>query len=53
MNKKTKTRKGFVHLYNPKVEGLGTYDVHYINAYKKVNNLNNNLIKNDDERYVA
>ena len=32
-------RKHFIHLYNPKIEGLGSYDVHYINAYKKVHNL--------------
>lgn len=23
------------HLYNPKDEGIGSYDVHYINAYIK------------------
>ena len=35
MNKNQKTRNGYSHLYNPKTEGLGTYDVHYINAYRK------------------
>ena len=35
MNKKLNNRKGFIHLYNPKKEGLGTYDINYINAYKK------------------
>ena len=29
------TRNGFIHLYNPKKEGLGSYDQNYINAYKK------------------
>tara|TARA_Y100001968_G_scaffold331935_1_gene388356 strand:+ start:1225 stop:1380 length:156 start_codon:yes stop_codon:yes gene_type:complete len=37
MNKKIHSRNGYIHLYNPKKEGLGTYDVHYINAYKKKN----------------
>ena len=35
MNKNSKTRNGFIHLYNPQEEGLGLYDIHYINAYKK------------------
>ena len=35
MNKESKSRSGFIHLYNPKKEGLGSYDVHYINAYRK------------------
>jgi len=35
MNNKTNSRNGFIHLYNPKAEGLGGYDIHYINAYKK------------------
>ena len=32
-----KSRNGLIHLYNPKKEGLGHYDVHYINAHKKNN----------------
>ena len=47
MNKNTKSRNGLLHLYNPKKEGLGSYDVHYINAYKK------ELNKKDKERYAA
>ena len=35
MKKNSRSRSGFIHLYNPKKEGLGSYDVHYINAYKK------------------
>ena len=35
MNNNSKSRDGFIHLYNPKKEGLGSYDVNYINAYKK------------------
>ena len=41
MNKNTKSRNGIPHLYNPKEEGLGTYDIHYINAYKKSKILDN------------
>ena len=50
MNKNSKSRNGFIHLYNPKKEGLGSYDVHYINAYKKNKN---NLQKSDRERDAA
>jgi len=53
MNNNSKSRNGFIHLYNPKVEGLGSYDVHYINAYKKDKSKKNNLNKSDKERYVA
>ena len=35
MNNKKQSRNGFIHLYNPEAEGLGGYDIHYINAYKK------------------
>ena len=53
MNKYSKSRNRFIHLYNPKKEGLGHYDVHYINAYKKDKSLKNNLIKKGRERYAA
>ena len=53
MNKNSKNRKGFIHLYNPKEEGLGSYDVHYINAYKKDKRLKNNLSKTNNERSAA
>ncbi len=53
MNKKSKSRNGFIHLYNPKKEGLGSYDVHYINAYKKDKRLKNMPDKNDKGRYAA
>ena len=52
-NKNTNKKNGFLHLYNPKEEGLGSYDVNYINAYKKSKNLKGKLIKNDEERYAA
>ena len=53
MNKNSKSRNGFIHLYNPKKEGLGSYDVHYINAYKKDKSQKNNFKKSDRERYAA
>ena len=53
MNKNSKSRNRFIHLYNPKKEGLGSYDVHYINAYTKDKKLKNNLNKRDRERYAA
>ena len=53
MNKNLKSRNGYIHLYNPHEEGLGSYDVHYINAYKKDKNLKNNFKKSDRERYAA
>ena len=53
MNKISKSKNGLIHLYNPKKEGLGSYDVHYINAYKKDKNLKNNPNKSDNERYAA
>ena len=53
MNKNSKSRNGFIHLYNPKKEGLGSYDVHYINAYKNDKKLKTNLNKSNRERYAA
>ena len=35
MKKILKSKNGFIHLYNPQKEGLGCYDIHYINAYRK------------------
>ncbi len=53
MNKNSKSRNGLFHLYNPKKEGLGSYDIHYINAYKKDKRLKNDLNKNIKERNAA
>jgi len=53
MNKNLNSRNGFIHLYNPKEEGLGSYDVHYINAYKKDKSLKNILNKKSIERDAA
>ena len=53
MNNNSKPRSGFIHLYNPKKEGLGSYDANYINAYKKDKNLKNKPTQKNQERYVA
>tara|TARA_B100000579_G_scaffold358804_1_gene315310 strand:- start:124 stop:300 length:177 start_codon:yes stop_codon:yes gene_type:complete len=53
MNNKSNSRNGFIHLYNPKKEGLGSYDVHYINAYKNYKHLKKQLAKKNEERYAA
>ena len=53
MNKNSNSRNGFIHLYNPKKEGLGSYDVHYINAYKKDKSLKDDIKNSDRERYAA
>ena len=53
MNKILKSRNRLFHLYNPKEEGLGSYDVHYINAYKKDKKLKTEPNKNDNGRYAA
>lgn len=53
MNKNFTHKNGFIHLYNPKEEGLGSYDVHYINAYKKDKILKKKLNQRDNERYAA
>jgi len=53
MNKNFTHKNGFIHLYNPKEEGLGSYDVHYINAYKKDKILKKKLNQRGNERYAA
>ena len=52
INSYSNSRNKFLHLYNPKKEGLGLYDVHYINANKNKNikNIYNQDIK---KRYAA
>ena len=47
------SRKKLIHLYNPREEGLGAYDVNYINAFKKFKRkkINNNKI--EIERFAA
>ena len=53
MNKNSNSRNGLIHLYNPKKEGWGSYDLHYINAYKKNKSVKNDLNKKDKERYAS
>tara|TARA_Y100001968_G_C18703366_1_gene412295 strand:- start:302 stop:472 length:171 start_codon:yes stop_codon:yes gene_type:complete len=56
MNKLHNSRRRLINLYNPKEEGVGNYDIHYMNAYKK-EKLSKKAIKNrrnhENERYVA
>ena len=53
MNKNNNSRNRFIQLYDPKKEGLGSYDVHYINAYKKIKNKRSKLNSNTKERFAA
>ena len=53
MNNLIKSKKGCIHLYNPKQEGVGAYDVHYINAYKKNKISKNRMSMKDQKRYAA
>tara|TARA_Y100001968_G_scaffold333060_1_gene393894 strand:+ start:1103 stop:1261 length:159 start_codon:yes stop_codon:yes gene_type:complete len=52
MNTNSSHRSRFIHLYNPKKEGMGSYDLNYINAYKNNNNTNKKQIKTQ-KRYAA
>tara|TARA_B100000700_G_C14945238_1_gene808850 strand:- start:629 stop:793 length:165 start_codon:yes stop_codon:yes gene_type:complete len=45
MKNQIKRRKGYLHLYNPQKEGLGSYDVNYINAYRKNNKISKDCAK--------
>tara|TARA_Y100001968_G_scaffold297503_1_gene306581 strand:- start:308 stop:463 length:156 start_codon:yes stop_codon:yes gene_type:complete len=49
-NKNKQNQTGFIHLYNPKKEGLGDYDINYINANKK---LNKQITNKSFRRYAA
>ena len=53
MYKKSTTRNGLIHLYNPKKEGLGSYDVNYINAYRKDKSSQNKQNMKNNKRYAA
>tara|TARA_B100001029_G_C14645654_1_gene226584 strand:+ start:51 stop:212 length:162 start_codon:yes stop_codon:yes gene_type:complete len=48
-----KSRNGSIKLYNPKKEGLGAYDIHYINAYRKNKIIKNQAVKKTNERKAA
>ena len=53
MKKHSVTRNGFIHLYNPKEEGIGAYDVNYINAYNKNKKLKLVANKINERRQAA
>ena len=53
MNKYPKSRNGYNHLYNQEEEGLGKYDIHYINAYKRSDALNKSHKYINMLRYAA
>tara|TARA_Y100001968_G_C19364383_1_gene721653 strand:- start:93 stop:254 length:162 start_codon:yes stop_codon:yes gene_type:complete len=53
MNKNLNSKNGFIHLYNPKKEGLGSYDANYINAYKKVHRIKIQKTNKTNRRYAA
>ena len=53
MKNNSYSRSRFIHLYNPKKEGLGSYDVHYINAYKKNISLKNKIKTQSKEEFAA
>ena len=53
MNKKQNSRKGFTPMYNPRKEGIGAYDINYINAYKKRKILERLLKQSTNERQAA
>jgi hypothetical protein len=51
MNKNNYSRTGLIHLYNPKEEGLGSYDINYVNAYK-VNQIDKKIEQTNNERHA-
>tara|TARA_Y100001968_G_scaffold316308_1_gene343969 strand:+ start:681 stop:848 length:168 start_codon:yes stop_codon:yes gene_type:complete len=42
-----------LHLYNPQKEGLGSYDVNYINAYEKKYKLEREGKNMNERRHAA
>ena len=53
MSKNVNPRKGYLHLYNPEEEGVGSYDVHYMNAYRKNKYIGIEIKKIKNQRYAA
>tara|TARA_B100000902_G_C26928494_1_gene725178 strand:+ start:143 stop:304 length:162 start_codon:yes stop_codon:yes gene_type:complete len=53
MKHNTRGQNSAKHLYNPKAEGLGTYDIHYINAYRKSENSKSFKEAKTIKRYAA
>ncbi len=53
MKKYSNKKNRFFNLYNPKQEGIGSYDINYINAYKKDKAVKNELEEKLSRRYAA
>ena len=53
MKEDSKSRSKSIHLYNPKKEGVGAYDAHYINAYRKNKSIKNKIESNRTKRCAA
>ena len=53
MNKNKNSRSGFIQLYNRKEEGLGAYDINYINANKKNKAIKQEQIQSTTKRQAA
>tara|TARA_Y100001968_G_scaffold29270_1_gene22645 strand:- start:344 stop:505 length:162 start_codon:yes stop_codon:yes gene_type:complete len=53
MNKNLTSTNGYIHLYNPKKEGIGGYDIHYINAKEKQESIKRRIRPKQNERFVA
>ena len=53
MIKNPRLRNRFLHLYNPKIEGLGSYDKNYINAYQNDKRRKIKSMENYREGYAA
>ncbi len=53
MTETYESRSKSIHLYNPKEEGPGKYDAHYINAYRKNRKAMEKIINKDCRRDAA
>ena len=53
MNKTIYSRCRPIHLYNPENEGLGSYDLHYINAVRKNKRFKIAKKTQEEKRFVA
>ena len=53
MYKNLNSRKELIHLYNPKKEGLGGYDIHYINARRKYRRDNSKTKQEHNQRIAS
>ena len=52
MEKTSNRRHRFLHLYDPKEEGIGSYDLNYMNAKRK-EKIISDLMKNNYRRNAA